>query len=307
MKKYVWLALGVCVAVAAIFGIRFATEPQEISVSLTTVQPQTLYHTVTCTGKVEAGDSRDVFVEMPCVAKQVLVSEGQAVKAGEPLFLVDTEATRAVLSQLVPSLPEGIGGMEETVTAPVAGVIDSVNVQAGEVADHTQPCVTIRAEGGVQIAVSIRERNLPQVSVGQTAVVTGVAFAKDQYNGTVVSIAESAHQAYIGSVSETVVDAVIALDAADESLRTGLNAEAEIVIGVTENALLVPYDCVTQTDEGEECVYVYQPNGEAVRRTVSVQGDYADGVLVVSGLSAGERLVQAADTLSGTRVRVRAG
>ncbi|MBQ9964210.1 MAG: efflux RND transporter periplasmic adaptor subunit [Clostridia bacterium] len=309
MKKYVWLAVGVCVAIAAIFAVRSATVPKEITVSLVTLEPATLQHTVTCTGKVEAGEQRDVFVEMPCVTKEIFVKEGQTVKAGDVLFSIDTAATQAVLSQLVPSLNGGIGDLKETVTAPVAGTVASVDVQTGEVADHTKPCVSIAAEDAVQVTVAIRERHLPRVSIGQSATVTGVAFLQDRYAGEVVAIADTAHQEYVGTVSETVVDAVIALDAgvADESLRTGLNAQVEILTGVTENVLLIPYDCLAQTEEGDDCVYVYNADGEAVRRLIEVDGEYADGVLVVSGVSAGERLVQAAETLSGARVRVRAG
>ncbi len=308
MKKYVWLAVCVCVAIAAIFTVRAAMVPKETTVSLVTLEPTTLRHTVTCTGKVEASGQRDVFVEIPCVAKEVFVEKGQVVKAGDALFSVDMDATQAVLSQLVPSITGGVNLPNEIVTAPVAGTVSAVSVQAGEVADHQKPCVTIAANDEVQIAVAIRERYLPHVSIGQPVTVTGVAFLQEEYAGKVASIADTAHQDFIGTVSETVVDAVIVLDAgaADESLRTGLNAQVEILTGTTENVLLLPYDCLTQTEEGEDCVYVYKGDGEAVQRRVEVDGEYADGVLVVSGVSAGERVVQAAEALSGARVRVQA-
>lgn len=310
MKKYVWLVLGTGLAVAAIFGIKTWTTEEEISVSLVTIEPQTVQQTVKCTGKVEASKSRKVYVDIPCVAKEIYVKEGQAVKQGDALFSVDEEATRQVLSQLAESLPNGVTDIPDVqVTAPVSGVVTSLSVRAGEVMDHTQPCATIADGEGMQIAVAIRERFLPQVQIGQKVIVTGVAFSKEQYLGTLTSLATSAHQEYIGTVSETVVDAVVSLDegAADDSLRVGLNAQAAIVTRIDEDVLLIPYDCLTQTEQGEECVYVYRENGIAERQQIEIAAEYADGVLVVSGISAGERVVQTPEALSGARVRVRAG
>ena len=309
MKKYVWLAIGTALAVAAIFGIKALTAKEEISVKLVTLQPQTVQQTVQCTGKVQASESRAVYVEMPYVTKEVYVKEGQAVKKGDVLFSVDAKATQQALSQLAGALPDGITDITDTaVTAPVSGVVASVSVRAGEIVDHTQPCATIASGEGMEIAVAIRERHLPRVQIGQKVIVTGVAFSKEQYAGTLTAIASSAHQEYIGTVSETVVDAVISLDEGmtDESLRTGLNAEAQIITQIDENVLLIPYDCITQNSEGEECVYVYKGNGLAEQKRIEVAAEYADGVLVVSGISAGERLVQNPEILSGERVGVRA-
>lgn len=310
MKKYLWLVLGTGLGIAMIFGVKAITANEEIPVTLVTVEAQTVQQTVKCTGKVEASQSRAVYVEIPCVAKEVYVQEGQAVRQGDLLFSVDAEATRQALSQLGGSLPDGVTDITDTqVTAPVSGVVASISVRAGEIMDHTQPCATIASGEGMQIAVAIRERHLPRVQIGQRVIVTGVAFSKEEYFGTVTDIASSAHQEYIGTVSETVVDAVISLDEGmtDTSLRAGLNAEAAIITQIDENVLLVPYDCITQNDEGEECVYVYRGNGIAEQQIIEVAAEYAQGVLVVSGISAGERLVQAAEELSGARVNVRAG
>lgn len=309
MKKYVWLALVTGVAIAAIFGIKALTTQKEILVTLVTVQPQTVQQTVKCTGKVEASKSQAVYVEVPCIAKEVYVEAGQTVSKGDPLFSVDAEATQQALSQLAGSLPDAATDITDTqVTAPISGVVSSISVKAGEIMDHTKPCAKIAAGAGKQIAVAIRERHLPRIEIGQKVIVTGVAFSKEQYLGTVTSIETSAHQQYIGSVSETVVDAVISLDEGmmDTSLRTGLNAEALIVTQIDENVLLVPYDCITQNEKGEDCVYVYRGNGIAERQSIELAEEYADGVLVVSGISSGERLVQAPETLSGARVNVRA-
>ena len=308
MKKYVWLGLGTALLVLLIVGIGAWTRPTESEVSTVTVTAQTVKQHVMCTGKIENAGSYEVFVDAPCIAGTVYVTEGQRVKKDEVLFAVDTDATKQALAALGASVPSGSGAFAKTeITAPTDGVVTMLKVKTGEITDHSTPCAVIAAGDGIQVTVAVRERHLPNIRVGQEAVVSGVAFTKERYSGTVVSVAKTAHQQYIGSVSETVVDAVIALKdgEADESLRVGLNAKAEVVIGLHEDALLLPYDCVAVAENGEEYVYVYGSDGSARRRVVVLGEECADGVLVVSGLSSGERVVQTPEALSGELVRVR--
>lgn len=303
MKKYVILALCTAVALFGIWGGKQYVGRPKATVAVTELKTTAVRKTVECTGKIQSSQNENVYVSVPCVAGEVYVKEGQRVSQGDVLFAVDTEATKQALSQLGASAVSPV----DTVTAPIAGVVKSLNVQTGGVATTETPCAVIAADGGVRVAVAIREKHLSRVLVGQTAEISGVAFDKERYHGTVTYIADTAHQEYVGSVSATVVDAVISLNEgeADASLRSGLNARATVVTDVLEEALLVPYDCIAQSGEGVEYVYVYQDNGTAVR-TVPVWGeDCADGVLVLSGLSAGAQLVQNPESLSGGTVSVR--
>lgn len=306
MKKYLILAFSTVLALALIVGIRLAAAPQTVEVTLTTVEASPVRQTVECTGKVQNADSREVYVELPCIAREIYVSEGQQVKQGDALFSVDVEATQQVLAQLGSAISDVTDSIDSTVTAPVSGVVRELNVRAGEVADSTEPCAVIAAGGGVCIAVTVREKYLSRIAVGQEVEVTGVAFAKEVYHGTVAEIAETAHQEYIGTTNETVVDAVVLLseNEIDSSLRAGLNARATVVTEIIENALLVPYNCIGQDEEGTEYVYVCQTDGTAIR-TVPIFGkECGEGVLVVSGLASGDRLVQDPENLSGQTVRV---
>ncbi len=293
MKKYVWLAVGTLAAVGLIFGIRAVTQPQTVAVRLHTVSPTAVRQTVECTGKVQAADSEKVYVEMPCMAQEVYVSAGDYVKQGDPLFAVDVEATEQVLAAMGSSVAGSVALPAETVTAPVSGKITAVNVEAGALADTETPCAVIEADGGVRIALTVRERYVSRLAVGQAVEISGVAFDKELYHGTVSYIADTARQEYVGTVSETVVDAMVVLDEqdVDTSLRAGLNASATVITEVLDGALLVPYDCLVQNEEGKDCVYVYAENGTAVRCEPTFGAECRDGVLVVSGVSAGARLV----------------
>ena len=307
MKKYVWLAVVTSLAITAVIGFGSIFKEKPITVSVVTVEQTAVQQTVKCNGKVQASNSKEVYVDTPCVAGTIYVREGQQVSKGDALFSVDAEATQAVLAQLTgSSLGDAELPLKTEITAPVSGVVSALNVREGETADYTRPCAVITSGNKRQIAVTVREQYLPLVKVGQAVTVTGVAFSKN-YHGTLESIASTARQQYVGTVSETVVDAVVSLEdgVADSALRVGLNAQASIVVSTTENALPIPYETIAQDENGKEFVYVYDGQGFAWRRYVELGRETAEGVLVVSGLSSGERLVQYPEMLSGEQAAVR--
>lgn len=187
----------------------------------------------------------------------------------------------------------------ETVTL-TRGTVEQTVQCTGKVEEATGDTMAVAAAGKkVQIRAAVPESRLRQVAVGQRVRVTGAAFGAEAYSGTVAELGAAAHTTAAGG---TVVDAVIALDAADESLRCGLTARAGICVARVEDGLLLPYDCLS-TDDGNY-VYVYQ-NGRAVRRNVQLAAELSDGALVASGLEAGERVIRTPDTVPGDGARVR--
>ncbi len=307
MKKYLLLFIGTAAVAAAVLGVGRVVSPPPVTVSLVTATEQTVRQTVDVSGRVEAAESTSVFAPLPCIAGEVFVTAGQTVSAGDPLFEVDAEATKAVLAGFGSAVSDDT--LQQEVFAPVSGVISSIAVTQGGAVDPTVACAIIAGGDGIQVAAVIREKYLQQVAVGQAVEITGLGFSKEVYRGTVAAIADSAHQQLSGTASETVVDAVICFHSEDidDSLRVGLNAKATIVVNTLENALLIPYDCITQTETGEEYVYVYESDGYATRTPITVAEELADGALVVSGVSAGARLARQPELLAGDRVACREG
>lgn len=305
MKKYVWLVTVTVLSIGLILWANERTQPHPVSVETLVLQPQTVRDTVECTGRVELAESQSVFFELPCVAGEVFVQPGQTVSAGDPLFTVDVAATQTVLAQMGSTAVGQLDDLSHTVTAPTSGTVVTVNVQEGQLTDTSTPCAVIAPGSTVRVAAVVREKYLQRVAVGQPVEITGVGFEKPLYKGRLTALSDTARQQYVGTVSETVVDATISLDngEGDESLRVGLGATARIVVETVEQGLLVPYDCILQ--EGEtEYVYVCDADGTARRQPLAGTKEYADGVLVVSGLAAGDRLVRNPEILSEETVAV---
>lgn len=295
MKKYMALAIATAASIAAIVTVSAFTNPGAVAVSVYTVSPQTVRHTVDYTGKVESAENKSIYTDIPCIAGDVLVKTGQLVEKGDVLFTVDVDATKQAAATLEDALPGSSldeGEIQQEMTSPVRGIVSSLNVSEGEITDSAKPCVVISSGEALQVKISVPESGLSDIFVGQEVTLSGVAFEKDSYRGTISSIAPSARTQASGTASETVVDTIIDIhpEDVDDSLRIGLSAKAQIVLNESPNALIVPYEAVLQDDEGREYVYICQ-NAIAMKRVITTGNALEDGFEVRAGLKEGEQVI----------------
>lgn len=293
MKKYGILAVATVLSIAAIVLAGNWMDKPEKQVSVYMAATQQVEQTVVCTGTVESANSQNVYLDMACVAGQVYTKAGQAVKKGDVLFSVDIEATKDALAAVGGGAAGGlIDQLKKEVTAPVNGVVTTLNVTEGALADASKPCAVISSSDTLQVKIAIHERDVKKVQLGQKVSVSGTAFSKELYDGEVTYISPSARQQYVGSVSETVVDAIVTLDSEqlDESLRLGLTARADVIVNNIPSALVIPYECIMQDEENREFVYVVE-DGKAVKRLITTDGDMSEGCCVIEGLETGDQVV----------------
>ncbi|MBR5135188.1 MAG: efflux RND transporter periplasmic adaptor subunit, partial [Clostridia bacterium] len=186
--------------------------------------------------------------------------------------------------------------------------VSALNAEQGGLISTSSPCAVLAQpdDAGVEIAVTVRESALKKVKVGQAVTVSGVAFSKKSYNGTLTYLSPTARTRLNGTVTETVVDAVVTIDEEelDESLLVGLSAKASITVDVKPNVLVVPYDCLMQDDDGNAVVYTIGGN-TASRRVIKIGKETASGVEVLDGLSEGAVVVKDPERLSGETVIVK--
>ncbi|MBC7768550.1 MAG: efflux RND transporter periplasmic adaptor subunit, partial [Phycisphaerales bacterium] len=100
--------------------------------------------------------------------------------------------------------------------------------------------------------------------------------------------------------------------AASDGLRSGMVAQVEIAAAATATqapALLVPTLALLDARADQGIVFVVDENNVARRRSVRTAGMTQQGVLVVEGLAAGERVVSAgaAYVQDGAAVRISTG
>jgi RND family efflux transporter MFP subunit len=189
------------------------------------------------------------------------------------------------------------------VLAPFDGMVTERRVDPGALASPGMPLLTIEAGGQYRLEVSVDERDLRYVHMGEAVPLTIDALGDQTLNGKVAQIVPAADPA---SRSFTVkIDLP-----ANKNLRSGIFGRAAFARG-RRQAVFVPQSAVTEHGQ-IQTVYVVGENGLATLRYVTLgstapaESAQANSREVLSGLSAGEIVVTAPSgrDLAGKRIEV---
>ena len=167
-----------------------------------------------------------------------------------------------------------------TLTAETSGTVTSLNATVGSICSDT--VATIQDTNDLKVAVTIREYDVPNVSIGMKARITSDA-TDGEISGTLTQISPTATAATSGqssSSSSGTFSAEVSVDGASSGLLIGMNANVEIVQSTTDNVFVVPYDAVGTEDDGTKYVMVKTGGDgadatfEKVTVTTGAENDY---------------------------------
>ena len=185
-----------------------------------------------------------------------------------------------------------------TVVAPSDGIVLTRAAEVGQIAmPGAAPLFRLARDGAIEMRGEVAEQDMPRLKVGQVAMVRldGVA------------------EPFVGKVWQigAVIDGVtrqgtvrISLPAADQNLRPGAFARADIQAGATVGVIL-PQTAVLSDDQGSYTLIV-GANDRIERRAINVVGARSEGLLVDGGLTGNERVVAIAGAFlrAGEQVKV---
>jgi RND family efflux transporter MFP subunit len=179
--------------------------------------------------------------------------------------------------------------------APFSGVVITRTVEPGNLATPGAPLLTIEQDGLYRLEASVDESKLASVRVGQA--VEAVLEADRRLNARVSEIVPS-----VDAASRTYI---VKLDLpATPNLRTGMFGRAIFPLGV-QQVVAVPLAALTERGQLQS-VFVVE-DGMAHTRLVTTGRRTGNAVEVLSGLTAGERVVLPVPVglQDGARVEVR--
>ncbi len=172
------------------------------------------------------------------------------------------------------------------ITAPIGGIVETVNVEAGDEVTPMGFAVEIVDTSVAEIDGVVDEIDVLFLSVGAEAAVTMDALLGQTLTGVVSSIETtgSTQGGVVGFPVRVRVDAPPGVD-----LREGLSAAASVVLRETRDALLVPSAAIGGSFL-QPTVLVHR-DGAVVEQPVSL-GDGDDfNVVVLDGLNEGDTVV----------------
>lgn len=174
---------------------------------------------------------------------------------------------------------------DRQIRAPFAGTITDIDILPGETVT-TIPVVTILAQADFELTARIPEIDIGKLTTGQQIRAVFDARADETLTGTIDFISLAATE--IDGVA--YYEAIITLGQTPAWLRSGLNADIDIIVVETTDVLRVPRRFVTTDDSDNATVTTMR--GEALASTtidILLEGD--DGYIAFTGLNEGDVIV----------------
>ena len=168
--------------------------------------------------------------------------------------------------------------------APFTSTITEIDLLPGETVGTT-PVVTLLASGEFEVTARIPEIDIGKLLVGQKVEMVFDAKSDTTLTGVISFI--SLKSTEIDGVA--YYEAIIKLNEIPQWIRSGLNADIDIIITERDNVLRVPKRFVTKTDTGY--VVLVQKNGVTATSSIGVELTGNDGYVAITGLTKGDTLV----------------
>jgi HlyD family secretion protein len=185
---------------------------------------------------------------------------------------------------------------EAVVVAPFGGVVTAINAELGQTVGSQGVLQLVSTE--MEIRVEVDENNLADLALGQAAVVSSSTFPGSTFAGSVREIAAAVDQTR-GTVTVTVAPVK-----PPDWLRPGQTVNVNIVTNPAAQRLLVPAAALRRV--GDRTVVLVARDGRAVEKVVQTRPPTKDGVPVLAGLDADDRVItNPAAVQPGDHLRVR--
>ena len=175
---------------------------------------------------------------------------------------------------------------QATLTAPKDGVLSVLTAKVGEMTAGT-PIATLVDDSKLHIDITVDEIDVAKVKTGQDVVVTLDALPGTELRGKVERISPTSTT--LNGVVSYVVRVV--LSQASQNLRTGMTANASIVLDKRENVLVAP-NWAVRRDRQTNKSYLTIKNGDKTSE-VEVQVGLKNETFteIISGASEGQVVV----------------
>jgi RND family efflux transporter MFP subunit len=182
------------------------------------------------------------------------------------------------------------------IRAPFAGVVTSRTAEPGSLATPGAPLLTIEREGAYRLEAAVDESRAPSIHAGQPVQVNLESLGRtlDARVSEIVPAVDAASRSYTVKIDLPPLP----------QLRSGMFARAMFSSG-TRNVVAVPAAAVTE--RGQLQSLMVADGGYAHTRLITLGQKVGGNVEVLSGLSAGEKIIcpLPPDIADGARVEIR--
>ncbi|MGP5443164.1 efflux RND transporter periplasmic adaptor subunit [Pseudomonas helleri] len=177
-----------------------------------------------------------------------------------------------------------------TVTSPVGGVLQTLNVRQGMTLALGETLAQVNGLGSVWLTVAVPEAQAAAVAPGQTVEARLPAFAGEVFKGTVSTILPQTN------ADSRTLQVRVELANPGARLRPGLTAQVSLEQGIDQHVLWVPGEAVIRT--GHQALVMLAEEGGHYRPVEVRIGPENDGqTAILQGLQEGQQVVSSGQFL----------
>lgn len=322
MKKILLIAATVCVIVGIYWASPYREAQRQPVVQLIRPEVNTIQDTVTLQGNIVDPYRKKLYASGASRVLEICVSQGEAVKNGQLLMRLqrtedmqsEQSAAASALVELKDTLESGAFSEAETMLesiidhtsvserasagkqvyelySPCDGMVMEISAHSGDEISGLLPCMEITDLKELQIEATAGEGVIGLLKPQMTCRISVPAFSLEGLRGTIWQIAPYAQETGIltgTTATETTV--YITPENAEEDLRPGYRASAKVIVSVRENAILLPYEAITQDEAGNEYVLKVE-DGQIVKKNIVTGAELESTVEICSGVEPGDLII----------------
>ncbi len=287
MQRKWQIILGAAVIIL-LGGVIFAQAMQGLNVDAHRLERADVALSFSEDGKVIAREQRPVHALISSRIEEVEVEEGNRVKEGDVLALLDD------------------GEQEHQLEAPVDGKVIKLNAETGSMAGPEKPLFVIFTPGEYEVETRVAVQDIHEVEIGMEVMLTLERRGKDrEFSGEVISIAPHAEEdiSPLGLEEERVRVTVLPDIPEDVHLAPGYGVEVKFITAEEKNALSVPHTAIFSFKDRDHVFKV--EDGRASPRQVTTGLETRRETVITEGLEEGELVImdpQQEGLDEGTRV-----
>lgn len=274
-------------------------------------------------GSLVANEMVELKSETEGTVQEIRFQEGQRVKTGDPLILLDETKFAAAAAEAEATFKVSASNFERAktlsqqkliskqeldqnaasfqaaqaafdlkkrqlkdarITAPFSGVVSARRISPGQVIDKNTLLTILVDLDPVKVEFNVPERFIGQLKIGQKIMVKLVAYPDRSFEGEVYFIAP-----YVDEVQRTAL-LKGKIPNPNNELKPGMFANLDLTLQIKDRAIVIPESAVLSSGD-RTMVYVVDNQDTAQVRPVRLGIRQAGMVEILTGLATGERVV----------------
>ena len=274
---------------------------------------------------IEAAESKSFKVESSGTIKELLVSNGSYVNAGDLVAVLENSDLSDKIADTNDSIKDVYSSISEvksnisdvysdikdlkedysfyTITSPIDGIITSVSVNDGDYVRSESTIAKVVNTDVLRFEISVDELDILKLNIGQEAKITIDAITETETNPIIGSVTEIGLEG-TNMNSVTSYPVVITFEGR-EDIKMGMNCSVEIIVDKAENVITIPVEAVNSR-KGKYFVTLE----DGTQKEVEIGLYDEDSIEIKSGLSVGDKVelpIKVVATTSATQEKQEQG